>query len=250
MNPDTLVAISCYSGDTFRIENALSVGLLTHHECPIVLLSPADAPGVIPPFLSRSCGVRGTQGQESLDRWDGYFRMLLEFPQNNFLIIDSDSYCLTPELPKRFYDQPGVFWSYHCPEGRPHASPYPKVAFQSPMFLNREIIEKLLSVDRSKVRAHPITPFQDWYLVALACESGVEYKHNPDAISYMGWNGGPEFPTDNFDLDASYLGGDRMVADVLSGKILIHSVRHKYWLERMIEAHQEYLQRRGRSIPC
>lgn len=242
MNPDTLVAVSCYSGDTFRITNALEHGLLTQHECPIVLLSPADAPGIVQPFLSRSCGVRGTQGQDSLDRWDGYFRMLLEFPQNHFVIFDSDSYCLTPEFPKRWYDDPNIFWSFHHPEGRPHASPYPKVAFQSPLFINRANLERMLAVDRRKVRAHPITPFQDWYLVALACEAGITCQHNFDGVSFPGWNGGGENSNvGGFVSDSSYRGGDRMVEEVWDGKILLHSVRHKDMLQRVIDARRARL---------
>ena len=247
MNPDTLVAVSCYAGDTFRIENALEHGLITHHECPIVLLSPADAPGVIQPFLSRSCGVRGTQGQESLDRWDGYFRMLLEFPQEHFVILDSDSYCLTPEFPRRWYQEPDVFWSFHHPENRPHKSPYPKFAYQSPIFLNRRTLEKLLSVDRALVPCHPITPYQDWYLVALACEAGVTCKHNFDGVSFPGWNGGGENSNvGGFVSDKSYRGGDRMVDEVLDGKILVHSVRHKDMLQRVMDARRAYV----RYNPC
>ncbi len=243
MNPDTLVAISCYSGDTFRIENALALGLLTHHECPIVLLSPAALPGVIQPYLCRNVGPTGVWGQPSLDRWDLYFKELLKFPQNYFLICDSDSYCLSPELPRRFYKEPDVFWSFHHPDPRPHPSPYPKIAFQSPLFLSRSSIEKLLSVDRAKVPCHPITPFQDWYLVALTCECGnLEYRHNPDAVSFPGWNGGgANRVVDGFVSDENYRGADRMVDEVLSGKILVHSVRHREVLQRVVDARRAYV---------
>lgn len=246
MNPDTLVAVSCYSGDISRVENALSVGLYLHHECPVVLLSPADAPVEIrhPQVVCQSAGVRGVEGQSSLDRWDLYFRKLLEFPQKNFLICDSDSFCLSPELPARFYKHPEVFWSYHHLDERLHASEYQKVAFQSPMFFNRETLEKMMEVDRAKVPCHPITPYQDWYLVALACEAGITCRHNQDAVSYMGWNGGGENSVvGGIHTGPEWRGADQMVFDVLHGKILIHSVRHLDVLKRVVEARQGYVWR-------
>jgi hypothetical protein len=243
MNPDTLVAVSCYAGDKNRVLQGLDVWLA--HECPVVLLSPADAPVWVdhPRVVRRSAGHRGVQGQAHLDRWDEYFRMLLEFPQNNFLICDSDSFCLSPKLPDRFYQGPDTFWSFHHPEGRPHTSPYPKVAYQSPMFISRANLEKLMSVDRAKVPAHPITPFQDWYLVALACESGVLCKHNEDGASYMGWNGAVGQIEGEFRMGPEWRGEDRMVSDVLAGTIFVHSVRHAMVLARLLQARRDYVAR-------
>lgn len=241
MNPDTLVAVSCYAGDKHRVEHGLSTWL--SHERPVVLLSPADATVSVdhPRVTSRSWGKRGVEGQDHLDRWDAYFRMLLEFPQNKFLICDSDSFCLSPKLPDRFYEQPDAFWSYHHPEGRPHASPYPKVAYQSPMFISRSNLEKLMQVDRAKVPAHPITPFQDWYLVALACESGVLCKHNFDGASYMGWNGAVGQVEGAFQMGPEWRGEDRMIADVFRGIVLVHSVRHAPVLQHLLWARQQYV---------
>jgi hypothetical protein len=241
MNPDTLVAVSCYAGDKFRVEQGLELYL--SHECPIVLLSPADAPVSLdhPGISSRSSGVAGVEGQAHLDRWDDYFRILLTFPQKHFLICDSDAFCLSPQLPGRFYAEPEVFWSYHHPEGRPHTSPYPKVAYQSPMFISRANIEKLLSVDRRKVPAHPITPFQDWYLVALACESGVRCEHNFDGVSYMGWNGAVGQVEGMFRMGPEWRGEEMMVADVRQGVIFVHSVRHAPVIRRLVETRKEYL---------
>ena len=244
MNEDTLVAICCYSGDQARVETALDLYL--HHDCPVLTLSPADAPANIlhPRVTNRSAGRNCYDGQACLDRYDAYLRIMLSFPQKYFLFNDSDSFCLTPELPRRFYDEPDVFWSFIHPECRPHTSPYPKVAFQPPIFLSRTSIEKLLSVDRAGVPCHPITPYPDWFWVALSCECGLGYRHNPDAVSFPGWNGGgANTNVGGFVSDENYRGGDRMVAEVLAGKTFLHAVRHPDVVRRVVEARREYLRR-------
>lgn len=247
MNTDTLVAISCYSGDQGRVESALDLYL--HHQCPVITLSPTDAPANIQHARvgNRQAGKNCYDGQQCLDRYDAYLRILLEYPQNYFLFNDSDSFCLSPELPRRLY-QEDVFWSFIHPEGRPHASPYPKVAFQPPLFLSRGAIERLLSVDRSKVPCHPVTPYPDWYWVALACECGLAYKTHPDGVSFPGWNGGgANSVVGGFHSDANYRGADQMVREVLSGKIFIHAVRHADVVQRLRVARQDYLA--GLTVP-
>lgn len=244
MNNDTLVAVSCYAGDKYRVENGLELYL--HHQRPVVLLSPADAPVALDhPFIaSRSAGIRGVEGPDHLARWDEYFRMLLAFPYNFFFICDSDAFCLSPKLPDRFYENPDVFWSYHHPDHRPRPEsyPYPRLAYQSPMFLSRASLEKMMRVDRAKVPCNSLTPYQDWYLVALAHEAGIKCAHNFDGVSYMGWNGDDKHTVvDTFAMGPEWRGEDMMVADVMKGVIFIHSVRHPRVIQRLVQARQDYL---------
>jgi hypothetical protein len=246
MNPDTLVAVSCYSGDQQRVANALDLYL--HHECPVVTLSPDDAPAKIlhPRVENWHGGKNSYDGQKCLDKYDEYLGLMLKSPYKHFLFHDSDSLCLTPELPRCFYEEPDVFWSFNHPEGRPHESPYPKIAFQPPMFFSRAVIERLWSVDRTKVPCHPITPYPDWFFVALACEAGVLYKQTPNSVSFPGWNGGgANANVAGFVSDASYRGGDRMFDEVLNGATFLHAVRHPDVLQRVRDARRAFLKYRS-----
>ena len=42
MNDNTLVAVSAYAGDLNQVQN--NMPLYRHHQCPVVILSPSDAP--------------------------------------------------------------------------------------------------------------------------------------------------------------------------------------------------------------
>lgn len=187
MNPSTLVGVFGYGpskcgsdtwdykrgGDIERIR--LLMPYYEHHECPVVIFSPSDAPIVtMGPHICRQAGKRAYIGQVSLDRQRDHLRILLEYPFEWFLLNDSDSCCFTPEIPKEFYE-PGIFWSNEITESRPHASPYPKIAMQPPYFAHRAVIAQMLTV-ADRITAHPITPFIDHYMVQLACESGTEHE--------------------------------------------------------------------------
>lgn len=199
-----------------------------------------------PRVTNISAGTNCYDGQANFDKHDEYFRILLKQPYEHFFVVETDSFCLSPELPKRFYQEPDVFWTYVHTEERPHKSPYPKIAFQAPWFYSRKTIERLLSVDRSKLQYHPATPYGDWFFMALCCESGVQFRHNLDGVSFMGWNadGNDEVP-ERARVPSYWRGEDFMEEDVLHGTILIHSVRHLRVINRLKEARRQYLKMQG-----
>jgi len=195
MNPSTLIAIFGYGpsnvrptswdykheGDVERIRMLLPY--YEHHKCPVVILSPSDAPITeLGPHICRQAGKRAYIGQESLDRQRLHLRILLEYPFEHYLLNDSDSCCFTPEIPKFLYEEPDTFWSNQITEPRPHESIYPKIACHPPYFLSRETMQKMLSV-ADRVFADPITPFIDHFMLQLVCESGVQHKSFLDYIT-------------------------------------------------------------------
>ena len=196
MNENTLIAVFGYGpirniqivehfvrpeGDVERIKMLLPY--YEHHGCPVVIMSPEDSPITsMGPHICRQAGRRAYIGQLSLDRQRDHLRILLEYPHKYFLLNDSDSICVEPEIPGWLYaESENTFWSNEITESRPHSSPYPKIALQPPYFLTRETLETMLSVS-DRIVAHPITPYIDHYMLQLVCESGVIHKSFLDRI--------------------------------------------------------------------
>lgn len=243
-NRDTLVVIHCWAGDEDNVREFLPYH--RRHGRPILLLSPEDAPVQLKQegVDWHAVGKRGYFGEESLRRQRAHLEYLLSTPYHYFLLNDADSICLSPELPAYLYD-PGaeyVVFSNEVPERRPHTSPYPKIAMQPPYFLTRTAIEKLLTVD---VEAHPITPFIDWYMVALCCESGIGHRSFPDGASFPAWRRNVIAETKKLGHDYKHVadprgrirGDELMVREVRHGKVMIHSVKHKPVMDKLIETH-------------
>ncbi len=189
MNEDTRVAVCCYEGDGHQVREGLQGW--TQHGCPLMILSPDDSrveidvPGCIE---SRFAGKRAYIGQDSLDRQAAHLRILLEYPENHFLIHDADSVCLDPEIPSYLYAEPDVMWANQVndeipghrdafPEGWPH------VAFQPPYFLSRKTIQDMLNV-ASYVKASPTMPFIDFYMVQLTLTAAIPWKRFLDGLSF------------------------------------------------------------------
>ena len=255
-NLDTLVVVHCYDGDREQVLNALPLYL--HHGCPVLILSPENAPVHIdhPRVECRSAGLQGYFGQDSLDRERLHMEILLEYPYNHFLMNDSDSMCLSPKIPDYLYtvEAENTFYSNEVREGRPHKSPYPKIALQAPFFLSRKTIERLLAVaDKEEVKAHPITPFIDWYMLALSCEAGIPHRSFPDGKSFPAWrygaipettvtpDGAPRSPTVATITGEVERGGvdgaSLMESAVLHGTVFVHAVKHKDVLARLVGAY-------------
>lgn len=191
MNEDTRVAVCCYEGDGHQVKEGL--GGWVHHGCPLLILSPKDSkveidvPGCIE---SRHAGKRAYVGQDSLDRQTAHLRILLEYPENHFLIHDADSVCLDPRIPDYLYDEPDVMWNNQVIDAIPdHQAAFPEgwphVAFQPPYFLSRKSIEALLvAADDPRCRASDVMPFIDFFMVQLTMVAGLEWKRFLDGLSF------------------------------------------------------------------
>jgi hypothetical protein len=127
-----------------------------------------------PTVITRYAGQRAYVGQASLDRQIQHMRIALSHPFDFFLMNDSDSFCLSPKIPDYLYTDDYIF-ANAVGEPRPHSSPYPKVALQPPYFISRKNLEKLVAV-APRIRAHEITPYIDWAMLAWSQEAGVPFK--------------------------------------------------------------------------
>jgi hypothetical protein len=175
MNDKTLVAVCCYDGDAHQVVRALPQYF--HHDGPIIILSPEDSKVTIPGIICRHAGKRAYVGADSLHRQLLYFRTLLGYNYNYFLLNDSDSFCVSAKIPERLYAEAdnGVVWSNEVTEPRPHLSPYPKIAMQPPYFFTRASMEKMMKVGQN-IPVHPITPYVDWFMVAMMSEAGLTHR--------------------------------------------------------------------------
>jgi hypothetical protein len=230
MNRDTRVVIHCYEGDREWVRE-----LLPHHarhECPITLLSPEDSRVEIPGVDCRFGGRRQSAGQLSLDRQRKHMRMLLDYPENFFLMNDADSICLSSILPHYLYAEPDVLWSNlvlnPIPEQQKGYAPgFPRLALQPPYFMSRSTIERLLAV-ADGVAVNPVLPYIDHYMVQLAVKARIVCKGFPDGISAA---------------ICTHPGFMELAqADIrFKGRIFIHSVKGARYLQPLIDARQEWL---------
>src|SRR3990172_8792879 len=98
MSADTLVVVHCYAGDIGRVLTFLPKWL--HHGCPVLMLSPEDAPVQIdhPQVTCRSAGLAGWKGEHTIYRQIEHWRIASEFSQRYLLLNDSDSMCLESRI--------------------------------------------------------------------------------------------------------------------------------------------------------
>lgn len=188
INEETLVAVFGYGpsehkpedwgyshkGDADRIRMLLPYHV--NHECPIVILSPEDAPiKFMGAHICRHAGRRGYIGQESIDRQKKHLRMLLEYSFEWFLLNDSDSVCILPEIPRYLYEARRCFFSNEAVDPRPHKTGLPKLALQPPYFLDREALQAIVGMS-DRVDMDSRTPYIDNYMLRLVCAAGVEHR--------------------------------------------------------------------------
>lgn len=241
MNPDTLVAVSAYAGDIHQIEANMAAYL--HHRCPVVIFSPQDAPikkVSHPGVMCLIDGLKGWTGPQTLERHKKFLKLLLKFPYQHFLFNDSDSFCLSPEIPKYLYDHPDTLWSNEVPDTNPAPSYLPKIACQPPYWLSRNSIVGLLKASEKLPVSYYTEPKNpegwplpfpteciDHYHLQLTCGSGFPHE------SFLT---GASFET------ASEHGFATMRNLVRNhGRVMVHSVKTPQVCGALLEDHREYV---------
>lgn len=188
MNKDLLVVCHCYAGDRQQVVELLPSW--EHHKAPIVIVSPVDSQvHGIGPHICRAAGQRAYIGQASWDRQHQQLKLLLEYPQQWFLLNDADSFVITPELPAYLFEDdntvysnevndfriPGQSWEGQASWPLDYHQGFPLIAMQPPYFLGRAALEKIVE-HSAKLVACPITPFIDWWWIPACTAAGVAHK--------------------------------------------------------------------------
>lgn len=230
-NPSTLVSVHCYAGDQSQVENAMPYYL--HHGCPVVVLSPVDSPikqvAAAPTVICRQGGSRAYVGELSLTRQLEHMRMLLEYPFEYFLMNDSDSVCLSPQIPRYVYNEPEVLWSNEVSDmmhNRLLSYRLPRLAFQPPYFISRRNIEKILKFAK-RVKTDRTTPFIDWVMMAWAVTAGIPHKN---------FLTGASCPT------RGHPPGYDLMCELVRkhGRVMVHSIKDQDVLLRLVELHRQF----------
>jgi hypothetical protein len=231
MNEDTRVVVHAYAGDAFRVENALPQ--YVHHEAPVLVLSPEDAPVEIHGIESRFAGCRAYTGQLSLERQRAHLELLLDYPERWFLLHDSDSVCLEPQLPDYIHQPDTVFYNasptarFAGSVGADDWSETVPNAFQPPLFFSRGVLERLLAVsDHSMKLLPPWAKLIDWWFALMTQAAGLKSQAFSDGISRPIW--------------APYEIA-RVYASVRTrGIIFLHSVKTKEALDVLVTGRAEF----------
>lgn len=245
MNDEVLVAVSGYLGDRGQIDSNLPV--YRHHKCPIIVLSPADAPietlsdneGI----EFQTAGEKGWIGAHTLKRQEEFLRILLKTPFKWFLFHDADSVCLAPELPEYLFRHPGILWSNEVPDTNPSPSRLPKIALQPPYFFHRSVLMAMV-----RHAAAPAVSFlspspKDWPMpTPTDCIDHwmLQVIHSTN-MAHHNFFDGASFETTSdhgFSVMREHVG--RL------GKIFIHQVKHKHVLEQLMLDRRYYLESKSR----
>lgn len=233
MNPDTRVAICCYAGDAHQVVEMMP--LYAQHGCPITILSPEDAPVLLPGVDCRMGGKRCYIGWDGVERMKKHLRILLdETPEKFFLIHDADSILLDPKIPDAWYAEPDTVWANIVDNGVPEQQPgfgpgIPHIAFHPPWFLSRTVIERLLAVG-DEVKPNEFLPFIDYWMVEAAVHAGLAWK---------GMEGRMSVPM------ASHL--DWAIKHVGLGYTVIHSCKGMKFAQPLLDARRQFLSRGQRA---
>lgn len=189
MNDDTLVVVHCFAGDRDRVVEFLPFYL--HHECPVLVLSPEDAPVQIdhPDVTCRSAGLAGWKGWHTLERQIAHLQIVAEFPQTYLLLNDSDSMCLTPELPSYLYGHPeDTFFSNEAMWQEPGAPLVPPYFFtQAALARMLEVKDEALKMKTTRGAVAWSDPYNDSPAIdALYIElvrfAGLMFRAFPDGV--------------------------------------------------------------------
>jgi hypothetical protein len=257
MNPDTRIVVSCYSGDKEQVEQSLDLYL--HHECPVTIMSPTDAPVIIshPNVTNHSAGKRDRSGPNARERHIEFFKIMLAYPENFFLMHESDSVCVDPKIPEYLYDEPDTLWSNSGGIGEEMAIGFtpgcPHETFQAPWFLSRRLIEHFVAVAPS---INTDVLWVDHYLVELAWAASqaqckpfrarvlapISGRIDISGAHFTPFGAGEEGTPISPELAKIYEGGLRMaLKEARNGANMIHSVKNSEASHAIAEAYKLFL---------
>ena len=264
LNPNTRIAIGCYSGDHEQVIQSLDLYL--HHECPVVIFSPENAKVQIdhPGVENLHAGKCARLGPDAHAHHLEYLKLLLTFPEDYFLMHEADSMCIDPKIPDYLYAEPDTFWSNSgeaCPElCEIEAFPpgCPRLSFQAPWFLSRKAIKALVAASPRVIspsgmsgelpasKAHWIgLPWVDLYLVMLTHAAGLPYKvfrncYNGFMASIEALSPTPPKNFSELQVAGGEAGFQNALKAVANGANMIHSVKDGITSHALVAEYQRY----------
>jgi hypothetical protein len=241
-NSDTLVAVSAYAGDVKQV--LTNMPFYRHHQCPVLILSPTDAPITLGTLFDgvtcQSAGKKGWIGQHTLERHRLFLEILSHQPYNFFLFNDSDSLCLSEQIPHYLYENPMHVWSNEVTDTNPSPSLLPKIAMQPPYFLSRTVVESLLAHYRNLATSYTAPSPEGWPMpIPTDCIDHYMLQLTYGAhLSHQNFRDGASFETNSEH-------GLSVMAEHVSrfGKVMIHSIKTPEALAAVVKARRRLLAR-------
>ena len=232
----TLIVVQGYSGDQARIEHFLPQW--THHELPVLLLSPIDAPVHIahPQVTCRTAGPNDYNGELSVERYKQQIAAIADYEADWYMLNESDSFCLTPSVPEYLYGDPEVVranyanpWDWILM----HDDPEPMrtlmthdTAMQAPWWFSRQALLRMIEVaDAAWDGCPPYAKFIDWWFHHAPHLAGLRHE------SY-GF-GGVTWPITGAE------GAAAIKHCILGGAVMVHGVKDEVALAGVLKAYEE-----------
>ncbi len=219
----TLVAVQCWSGDQARVEQ--HIGMWLHHGLRVLLISPTNEPLTYnhDQVICDQRGLNDYNGEVSVERYKAQLDALLDYDEDWYLLLESDSFCLSPRLPDVLFDSPDAVWAntvdlrYFVDM---NDDPDPEVtyqmfnpAMQSPWFFSRSALERMLEVaDTAWDACPPYARFIDWWFPTATRMADLDLR----SFGMLGVSHPFQGPP-GISLVAEY---------VRMGAVMIHSVKY------------------------
>ena len=214
-----LVVVLCYDGDQDQVQRQLP--LYQHHGAPVLALSPEDAPANIQGVANRSGGLSGWKGAHVAHKLLLHWKMILEEPQDWFLMHEPDTLCLRPDLPDYIFESEDVFWCINPQrEGGIHSPPW---------FCHRKVLKQLVAAADEHI--------EEWNRHWGAPEPDGAGMGNSEMMSTavyasgVEWNSFPEYAWTYKEGD---LGG--IIQAVQSGAYWLHGMKTAEGITKAQEA--------------
>jgi hypothetical protein len=229
VSKDTLVVLHCYAGDEAQVRSMLNIW--THHDLPLLVLSPENAPVTIdhPLVMNATAGEAGWKGPHTIKRQIAHWKLAAETGRSWYLLHDSDSVCLSTDIPEYLYSDPNIFWSnVLCHEDQHQDSDQPN--FNPPYFLSRDLLLRLIAVAEDLEPGDGFLEPHDW---GQAIDGFYTYliRFVLDAYWASFPDGATTWPPWKADL----------LRDALHGKRLIHGVKDAGRLEEIRRGYVAYV---------
>ena len=225
MNEGTLIVVHCYQGDSYQVQSMLDVW--THHERPVLMLSPKDSPVPIdhPQVTNEIAGQVGWKGPHTLRRQVEHWKIAHKTNSSWYLLNDSDSMCLSAQLPEYLFEDPDIFWSnVLCHEGEHLETDQPN--FNPPYFVSNSLLCAMIDAAEALEPGDGFLEPHDWgqaidgfytHLIRFALDA--PWQDYPD--------GATTWPPGKADL----------VRDAGLGKRMIHGIKDETTLRTCLLAY-------------
>lgn len=207
--------------------------LYLHHGHDVLLLSPVDAPVYIdhPQVVCRTAGNNAYNAEAAaFGRYGPQFRALLDHHADWYLLNESDSFCLDPEIPPYLYKDEKVVWSnYADPFGfmemngesdMGHEYPKHYPVMQAPWFLSRRALEGMVAVHDQAYEPLPTyAKFIDWWFHTATHLAGFDHnEYGAGGITHA-WE-------------------PNLVVAVSNGAVMVHGAKEPGVRQAVLEAYE------------